>query len=98
MKNEANVFGAALSRRSFVRAGGALFVGFGMVGADGLKNLAKAAAPFKNTPDGSGAFDFLGGGTPNIRKAAAYTYQALLDLGAQRLGVPKDAISVRDGV
>ena len=26
------------------------------------------------TPDGSGAFDFLGHGTPNIRKAAAYTY------------------------
>jgi nicotinate dehydrogenase subunit B len=35
------------------------------------------------TPDGSGAFDFLGRGTPNIRKAAAYTYQALLDLASQ---------------
>ena len=34
------------------------------------------------TPDGSGAFDFLGRGTPNIRKAAAYTYQALLDLAS----------------
>jgi hypothetical protein len=43
------------------------------------------------TPDGSGAFDFLGRGTPNIRKAAAYTYQALLDLAAQRLGVPKSS-------
>ena len=43
MKSETNVFGAALTRRSFVRAGGALFVGFGMVGADGLKNLANAA-------------------------------------------------------
>src|SRR6202007_489513 len=32
------------------------------------------------TPDGSGAFDFLGHGTPNIRNAAAYTHQALLDL------------------
>ena len=41
------------------------------------------------TPDGSGAFDFLGHGTPNIRKAAAYTYQALLDLASERLGVPK---------
>ena len=37
------------------------------------------------TPDGSGAFDFLGRGTPNIRKAAAYTYQALLDLASERL-------------
>ena len=41
------------------------------------------------TPDGSGAFDFLGRGNPNVRKAAAYTYQALLDLAAKRLGVPK---------
>ena len=50
------------------------------------------------TPDGSGAFDFLGRGTPNIRKAAAYTYQALLDLASKRLGVPKEKITVKDGV
>src|SRR5580692_10444746 len=50
------------------------------------------------TPDGSGAFDFLGRGTPNIRKAAAYTYQALLDVASKRLGVPKDKLSVKDGV
>jgi nicotinate dehydrogenase subunit B len=50
------------------------------------------------TPDGSGAFDFLGHGTPNIRKAAAYTYQALLDLASEKMGVPKDKISVKDGV
>src|SRR5271154_186956 len=50
------------------------------------------------TPDGSGAFDFLGRGTPNIRKAAAYTYQALLDLASERLAVPKDQITAKDGV
>jgi nicotinate dehydrogenase subunit B len=50
------------------------------------------------TPDGSGAFDFLGRGTPNIRKAAAYTYQALLDVAAMRLGVAKDRITVKDGM
>jgi nicotinate dehydrogenase subunit B len=50
------------------------------------------------TPDGSGAFDFLGEGMPNIRKAAAYTYQALLDLASERLGVPKDKLSVKDGI
>jgi nicotinate dehydrogenase subunit B len=50
------------------------------------------------TPDGSGAFDFLGRGTPNIRKAAAYTHQALLDLASEKLGVPKDKLSVKDGV
>ena len=50
------------------------------------------------TPDGSGAFDFLGRGTPNIRKAAAYTYQALLDLASEQLGVAEDKLSVEDGV
>jgi CO/xanthine dehydrogenase Mo-binding subunit len=50
------------------------------------------------TPDGSGAFDFLGHGTPNIRKAAAYTRQALLDLASEKLGVPKDKLSVKDGI
>jgi CO/xanthine dehydrogenase Mo-binding subunit len=50
------------------------------------------------TPDGSGAFDFLGHGTPNIRKAAAYTYQALLDLASEKLGVQKDRLSVKDGI
>jgi CO/xanthine dehydrogenase Mo-binding subunit len=50
------------------------------------------------TPDGSGAFDFLGRGTPNIRKAAAYTYQALLDLASERLGVPREKLSVKDGI
>src|SRR5580698_3817891 len=50
------------------------------------------------TPDGSGAFDFLGEGMPNIRKAAAYTYQALLDLASQQLGVPKTRLSVKDGI
>jgi nicotinate dehydrogenase subunit B len=158
-KRQVNVFGAALTRRGFVKAGGALFVGFAVVDADGLKNVAKAAvsknsldptlpeswieihpdntilirtgksdfgqsttftayrqivaeelnAPFEaittvvmgdtdRTPDGSGAFDFLGSGTPNIRKAAAYTYQALLDLASQRLGVPKNTLTAKDGV
>jgi CO/xanthine dehydrogenase Mo-binding subunit len=50
------------------------------------------------TPDGSGAFDFLGRGTPNIRKAAAYTHQALLDLASEKLGVPRDKLSVKDGI
>ncbi len=51
-----------------------------------------------STPDGSGAFDFLGRGTPNLRKVAAYTYQALLDLASKKLGVEKDKLSVKDGV
>src|ERR1700690_424024 len=156
-----NVFGATLSRREFVKAGGALFVGISVAGAGVLTNGVKAAAtsntnsldptlpsswieihpdntilirtgksdfgqsstftayrqivaeelyaPFEaittvvtgdtdRTPDGSGAFDFLGRGNPNIRKAAAYTYKALLDLATQRLGVPKSQLSVKDGI
>ena len=151
-KNSVSVFGAALTRRHFVKVGGALFVGFGLVRAKaaGTKNsldptlpgswieihpdntilirtgktdfgqgttftaytqivAEELSAPFDaittvvmgdtdRTPDGGAAADFLGGGMPNIRKAAAYTYQALLDLGSQRLGVPKDQLSVQDGV
>jgi CO/xanthine dehydrogenase Mo-binding subunit len=155
-----NVFGPTLSRRQFVKAGGALVVGFGLVGPELLKGDTAKSATFKNsldptlgsswieihpdntvlirtgksdfgqgstftayrqivadelsvsfeaittvvagstdvTPDGSGAFDFLGHGTPNIRKAAAYTYQALLDLASTKLGVAKDKLSVKDGI
>jgi len=156
----ANLSGAVLSRRQFVMTGGALVVGFGLVGpklmrADQvksavLKNSLDASLPSSwieihpdntvlirtgkpdfgqgttftayrqivadelsvsfdaittvvqgdtdRTPDGSGAFDFLGHGTPNIRKAAAYTHQALLDLASERLGVAKDKLSVKEGV
>ena len=48
--DQVNVFGAALSRRNFVKAGGALFVGFGVLAADGIKNVAQAA-PTRNTLD-----------------------------------------------
>src|SRR5271165_3197905 len=153
-------FVPTLSRRQFVKAGGALVVGFSMIGPEILKGDTARTATFKNsldpslasswieihpdstvlirtgksdfgqgstftayrqivadelsvpfeaittvvagdtdrTPDGSGAFDFLGRGTPNVRKAAAYTYQALLDLASERLGVPKDKLSVKDGI
>jgi nicotinate dehydrogenase subunit B len=152
-----DVFGASLSRRGFVKTGGALLVGFRLVGADGMQNAGAASGntvnaaipeswieihadttilirvgkpdfgtssvftayrqiaaeelsvPFEaittvisgdtdRTPDGSGAFDFLGGGMPNIRKAAAYVHQALLDLASQQLGVPKEHLSVKDGI
>jgi len=154
------VFGATLSRRQFVKTGGALVVGFSFMGAELLKADTPMPTALKNsldptllsswieihpdnsvlirtgkndfgqgttftayrqivadelsvpfeaittvvqgdtdrTPDGSGAFDFLGGGTPNIRKAAAYTYQALLDLASERLGVAKDKLSVENGI
>src|ERR1700681_3952514 len=154
-----DVFGATLTRRGFVKGGGALLVGVSILGADAWQNPVKAAspsntldptlpaswieihpdstilirtgksdfgqsttftayrqivaeelsAPFEaittvvmgdtdRTPDGSGAFDFLGRGTPNIRKAAAYTYQGLLDLASEQLGVPKSELTAREGM
>lgn len=158
-KETVNVYGATLTRRDLVKAGGGLLVSFGLIGGVSKSNRLDAAVP-KNTldptlpsswieihpdntilirtgksdfgqgttytayrqivaeemnarfdaittvvagdtdrtPDGSGAFDFLGRGTPNIRKAAAYTYQALLDLASKRLGVPKSSLTAKDGV
>src|SRR5215469_4119347 len=158
--SQANVIGATLSRRDFIKTGGVLVVGFSFVSPERLKADAGRSASLKNsldptlpsswieihpdntilirtgkndfgqgttftayrqivadelsvpfeaittvvagdtdrTPDGSGAFDFLGGGTPNIRKAAAYTYRALLDLASEHLGVPKDKLAVKDGI
>jgi CO/xanthine dehydrogenase Mo-binding subunit len=156
---QVNVFGATLSRRQFIKAGGVLVVGGSLAGPKALGAAGTPAAmgnsldaslpnswieinpdntilirtgkndfgqgtvftaypqivadelsvPFEaitsvvqghtdRTPDGSGAFDFLGEGMPNIRKVAAYTYQALLDLASERLGVAKDKLSVKDGV
>ena len=51
-----------------------------------------------STPDGGGSFGFLNGGTPNLRKVAAYTYQAMLDLAAKKLGVERDKLTVKDGI
>jgi nicotinate dehydrogenase subunit B len=155
MSNSTDVFGASLSRRGFVKAGGVLLAGFGLAGAEvqqkarGVDAMNPArpeswieihddntilirtgksdfgqgtiftayrqivaeelSAPFEaittvvsgdtdRTPDGGGTFDLLGGGMPNVRKAAAYVHQALLDLASQRLGVPRDQLSVKDGV
>jgi nicotinate dehydrogenase subunit B len=153
-----DIFGASLSRRGFVKAGGALLAGFAAAQAEGMQQGGAAgggntlnaglpqswieihadntillrvgkpdfgtgtvftayrqivaeelSVPFEaitsvvsgdtdRTPDGSGAFDFLGGGMPNVRKAAAYVHQALLELASQQLGAPKDRLSVKDGI
>lgn len=156
--NTTDVFGASLSRRGFVKAGGALLVGFGLARADGKQNATAAtgvhtlnpaltqswieihadntilirtgksdfgqstiftayrqivaeelntsfeaittvvSGDTDRTPDGGGTFDLLGHGMPNLRKASAYVYQALLDLASRQLGVPKDQLSVKDGI
>ncbi len=50
------------------------------------------------TPDGGIGAGFLGGGATNLRKVAAYTYQALLGLASTQLGVPTSSLSVTNGV
>ncbi len=140
-----DVFGAALSRRGFVKAGGVLLAGFGMTvqkagAAPSVDALNPArpeswieihedntvlirtgksdfgqgtvftayrqivaeelGVPFEaitsvvsgdtdRTPDGGGTFDLLMHGMPNLRKAAAYVHQALLDLAPSALPCPR---------
>ena len=153
-----DVFGALLSRRGFVSAGGALLASFALVRssraqeeAPGMRGVPanKVASdsfieiladntvlirtgksdfgqstvftayrqivadelyvPFEaistvisgdtdRTPDGGGTFDLLGHGMPNIRKAGAYVYQALLNVASKQLNVPKNQLSVKDGI
>ena len=50
------------------------------------------------TPDGGIGAGFLGGGATNLKKVAAFTYQALLGLASTQLGVPAGNLSVTNGV
>jgi nicotinate dehydrogenase subunit B len=50
------------------------------------------------TPEGGGTFDLLGRGDPNIKKAAAYTRQALMQLASEKFAVPKEQLTVENGV
>jgi CO/xanthine dehydrogenase Mo-binding subunit len=49
------------------------------------------------TPDGGYSAGFLYGAA-NLRKVGAYTYQALLGLAADKLGVPVSSLTVADGI
>lgn len=139
--------GAELTRRGFVKAGGALFISLGIpAGAAAANDLdrerlaswieirnensivvrtgrteigtgmsafyAQVIAEELNvrpeaitlimgdtdkTPDGGYSAGFLSG-AENVRKVAAYTYQALVGIAAARLGVPASSLSVTDGV
>jgi CO/xanthine dehydrogenase Mo-binding subunit len=155
MSSNIDIFGASLSRRGFVQAGGALLATFGFGRAEAAPKSGvvdsldpalpqswieihedntilirtgrsdfgqgtiftayrqivaeELGVPFEaitkvvsgdtdRTPDGGGTFDLLQGGMPNLRKAAAYVHQALLNLASQQLGVSKDQLSVKNGV
>lgn len=154
-----NIYGARLTRRGFLRTGGTLAIGFGLI-RSGIASAQMASnagshtldatlvekwieihpdntvsfrtgksdfgqgtvytayrqivaeeldIPFESvttvysadtdtTPDGGGTFDLLGRGNPNIRKVAAYARQALLQLASEKLGVPKEQLTVENGV
>ena len=154
-----DVHGATLTRRQFVKIGGALIVGVGLGGRTLFESPVEAAAlgnsldaslsgswfeihadntilmrtgkvdfgqttahtayrqivaeelnvPFEaitevvmgdtdRTPDGGFSAGYLEYGGANLRRAAAYTYQALLELAASTLGVEKGELSVKNGV
>ncbi len=50
------------------------------------------------TPDGGGTFGLLRYAASNLRKVAAFTREAALELAATKLGVAKSALSIKDGV
>jgi nicotinate dehydrogenase subunit B len=50
------------------------------------------------TPGGGAAYGYMANGAPNIKKVAAYTFQALLSLASTHLGVPVASLTVTDGV
>jgi len=50
------------------------------------------------TPDGGVGAGFLGTGATNLKKVAAFTYQALLGLASTQLGVPAANLTVTNGV
>ncbi len=50
------------------------------------------------TPDGGGTFGLLRNNVLNLRKAAAYTREAALELAAQQFGVPRAQLTVANGV
>jgi len=50
------------------------------------------------TPDGGGTFGLLRGNVMNLRKAAAYTREAVLELAAAKFGVARESLSIKDGI
>ena len=82
---------------------GSASTAFAQIAADELNVPYSAITEYvigdtDRTPGGGIAAGFMFLGAPNIRKVAAYIYQALLQLGSTQLGVPVSSLSVKDGV
>ncbi len=56
------------------------------------------SADTDRTPDGGGTFGLLRYAGSNLRKVAAFTREAALELAAKKLGVDKAALTIKDGV
>ena len=149
-----SIHGAALSRRSFLKTGGAMIVALGIkpnvgsasagtnsldatrpsswieINADNTLLIRTGKCDFgqssiytayrqivaeeldvpvdaitsvvsgdtDRTPDGGGTFGLLRTNVLNLRKAAAYTREAALELAARELAVPRADLSVSEGV
>ncbi len=81
---------------------GSASTAFGMITAEELNVPYSAITNVimgntDQTPDGGISAGFLLG-NPNVRKVAAYTYQALLSMASTTLGVPVANLSVTNGV
>lgn len=50
------------------------------------------------TPDGGGTFSMLSDNVLNLRKVAAYTREAVLELAGETFAVPRDKVTIREGV
>jgi nicotinate dehydrogenase subunit B len=96
-----NVFGPTLSRRQFVKAGGALVVGFGLVGPEFLKSDTAKSATFKNSLDptlGSSWIEIHPDNTVLIRTGKSdfgqgSTFTAYRQIVADELSVSFEAIT-----
>jgi nicotinate dehydrogenase subunit B len=94
-----------LTRRGFVKRGGALFVSLGITAGFSTSAAELNVQPeaitlimgdTDKTPDGGYSSGYLTGAA-NLRKVGAYTYHALLGLAAAQLGVPVSELDVADG-
>src|SRR5450631_500469 len=96
-----NIFGPTLSRRQFVKTGGALVVGFGLIGSKFLKGDAAKTATLKNSLDptlSSSWIEIHPDNTILIRTGKSdfgqgSTFTAYRQIVAEELSVPFEAIT-----
>ena len=66
------------------------------VSVDSIKTVISGDTD--RTPDGGGTFGLLRTNVLNLRKVAAYTREAVMELAAQKFGVPRSSILIKGGV